>query len=214
MPILDSKSSQLRTLGNPFPPQKRTVNFVPRSISSQRSVQALDIAFPGAPGDESDGSVELLPEAPNPDLRRAARIAVPSKGVILFFNLGDVFAVVAQGNYVLLHLESGSYRMRRSISAVAEMLEPYGFVRIHRSILVNRRWVEGIRSSPAGEQVLQVKGAKEFIVTRSYKKNLKSLAELWLGCSAFPDDSRRCASRGMASASISTAPQYIRVSPR
>lgn len=96
----------------------------------------------------------------------------------------------AQGNYVLLHLETGSYRTRATISAVAGRLEPYGFVRIHRSVLVSRRWVEGIRSSRRGEQVLQLKGAKEFIVRRSYKKNLKSLAEQWLGCNTFLDDSR------------------------
>ncbi len=124
-----------------------------------------------------------------PDLRirpQAARIAIKDRGRILFINPADVLAIVAQGNYVLLQLESGSYCLRGPISAMAVKLGPYGFVRIHRSVLVNRAWVEEVRPDFAGEQVLRLKSGKEFTVSRTYRKNLRSLAELWLGKESFP----------------------------
>lgn len=116
-----------------------------------------------------------------PSEKRAVRIAISNKGRILLANLSEVLAVIAQGNYVVLQRESGAYRLRESISVMAEKLEPYRFVRIHRSVLVNRDWVEEIRPRPAGNYLLRLKGRKEFTVTRTYKRNLRTLAELWLG---------------------------------
>jgi DNA-binding LytR/AlgR family response regulator len=119
------------------------------------------------------------------DITPPTRIAIKVKGRILFINLGDVVAVLAEGNYVLLQQESSSYLLRESISAVAEKLEPLGFIRIHRSVLVNIAFVEEIKPYPSGEYALRVKGGKEYTVTRTYKENLKSLAEFWIGASAF-----------------------------
>ena len=116
------------------------------------------------------------------------RVAIKVKGKILFINLSDVVAVQAEGDYVSLQRHGSSYLVRELISAVAEQLEPLGFVRIHRSILVNTSFVEEIKPYSPGEYGLRVKGGKEFTVTRTYKKNLKSLAEFWIGAGAFFHD--------------------------
>ena len=115
----------------------------------------------------------------------STRIAIKVKGRILLINLGDVVAVLAEGNYVLLQQESISYLLRESISVAAQKLEPFGFIRIHRSVLVNVAFVVEIAPYPTGEYGLRVRGGKEYIVTRTYKRNLKSLAEFWIGTSAF-----------------------------
>jgi DNA-binding LytR/AlgR family response regulator len=112
---------------------------------------------------------------------REPRIAFKVKGRILFINPGDVVAVQSEGNYVWLRLETLSHLLRESLSVVAEKLEPHGFIRIHRSVLVNASFVEEIRPYPTGEYGLRVKGGKEYTVTRTYKRNLKSLAAFWLG---------------------------------
>lgn len=117
--------------------------------------------------------------------RPSIRIAIKVKGRIRFINSDDVVAVLAEGNYVLLQQESSSYLLRESISVVAEALEPLGFVRIHRSVIVNSAFVEEIKPYPAGKYGLHVKGGKEYTVTRTYKENLKSLAEFWMGSGSF-----------------------------
>jgi two-component system LytT family response regulator len=116
--------------------------------------------------------------------RSSTRIAIKARGKIVFIHSGDIVAIKAEGNYVSLLRDSTSYLLRESISQIAEKLEPYGFIRIHRSMLVNRSFVEEIRPQPSGEYFVRVKNGKEFNVTRTYKKNLKSLAEFWIGTGA------------------------------
>jgi DNA-binding LytR/AlgR family response regulator len=111
---------------------------------------------------------------------RSGKIAFKSRGRIVFIDSDDVVAVESQGNYVLLQRRADSYLLRESISVVAEILKPLGFVRIHRSVLVNGLFVEQIRSRP-GAYGLRTKGGKEYTVTRTYKNNLKSLAAAWIG---------------------------------
>ena len=113
------------------------------------------------------------------------RIAIKVNGGIRFINPGEVVAVLAEGNYVLLQQETSSYLLRESMSVVAQTLEPFGFIRIHRSVIVNISFVEEIKPRSTGEYLLRVKGGKEYTVTRTYKENLRSLAEFWIGTGAF-----------------------------
>jgi LytTr DNA-binding domain len=67
--------------------------------------------------------------------RQAPRIAFKVKGRILFLDLADIFAVQAEGNYVSLRHRSNPYLVHESLSFMAERLKPYGFIRIHRSVV-------------------------------------------------------------------------------
>lgn len=118
-------------------------------------------------------------------MQPSIRMAIKVKGKILFINLDDVVAVIAEGNYVLIRQESTSFLLREPISVVAQKLEPLGFIRIHRSVLVNSSFVEEIKPWPTGEYCLRVKGGKEYTVTRTYKENLRSLAEFSIGTGGF-----------------------------
>ena len=113
--------------------------------------------------------------------RRGPRIAFKAKGRILFLDLGEIVAVQAEGNYVSLRHRPNPYLLRESLSSMAEKLKPYGFIRIHRSVVVNISAVEELRPLPTGEYRLRVKGGKEYLVTRTYKHNLRDLAQLWVG---------------------------------
>jgi hypothetical protein len=113
--------------------------------------------------------------------RQAPRIAFKANGRILLLDLADILAVQAEGNYVSLRLRPNAYLVHESLSSVAEKLKPYGFIRIHRSVVVNMSAVEEIQPLPTGEYMLRVKGGKEYLVTRTFKHNLRDLAQLWVG---------------------------------
>jgi DNA-binding LytR/AlgR family response regulator len=113
--------------------------------------------------------------------RQAPRIAFKAKGRILLLDLADILAVQAEGNYVSLRARTDPYLVHESLSSLAEKLKPYGFIRIHRSVVVNISAVEEIQPLPTGEYRLRVKGGKEYLVTRTYKHNLGDLAQLWVG---------------------------------
>jgi DNA-binding LytR/AlgR family response regulator len=119
---------------------------------------------------------------------RPAKIAVKSKGKILLISPAEILAVEAEGNYVSLVRHSESHLLRESISTMAEKLRPYHFVRIHRSVLVNASSVEEIYPGSTGEYVLRITGGKQYVVSRTYKNNLKLLAQSWIGIDSFVDD--------------------------
>ena len=113
--------------------------------------------------------------------QQAPRIAFKAKGRILFLELAEIVAVQAEGNYVSLQHRPNPYLLRESLSSMAEKLKPYGFIRIHRSVVVNISAVVEIQPLPTGEYRLLVKGGKEYLVTRTYKDSLRDLAQLWVG---------------------------------
>ena len=112
--------------------------------------------------------------------RQAPRIAFKAKGSILLLDLADILAMQAEGNYVSLRHHRNPYLVHESLSSMAEKLKPYGFIRIHRSVIVNISAVEEIQPLPTGEYRLRLRGAKEYLVTRKYKHNLRNLAQLWI----------------------------------
>lgn len=118
----------------------------------------------------------------------SARIAIKAKGRILFIDAADVIAVEAKGNYVSLLHTSSSHMLRESISTMEENFKLHGFVRIHRSVLVNAALVEEIHPLSTGEYVVRVRGGREFTATRTYKKNLRLLAQLWVGMEGFASE--------------------------
>jgi two-component system LytT family response regulator len=113
--------------------------------------------------------------------RQSPRLAFKAKGSILLLDLADILAVQAEGNYVSLQHRPNPYLVHESLSSIAQKLKPYGFIRIHRSVVVNISAVEEVQPLPTGEYRLRVKGGNEYLVTRTYKHNLRDLAQLWVG---------------------------------
>jgi two-component system, LytTR family, response regulator len=164
---------------------KHAVDYVLKPFSTERIHEALDRAFQRTAADTLAKLAEMLPQLQGIPVGPSARIAIKGNGRILFIDPGDVFAVQAEGNYVLLQREVGSHLLRESISVMADKLKPYGFIRIHRSVLVNGAFVKEIRPWSTGEYGLLLKSGKEYTVTRTYKKNLKHIATSWIGTDVF-----------------------------
>ena len=82
---------------------------------------------------------------------QAPRIAFKANGSILLLDLADISAVQAEGNYVSLQHRPNPYLVHESLSSMVEKLKPYGFIRIHRSVIVNISAVEEVQPLPTGE---------------------------------------------------------------
>jgi DNA-binding LytR/AlgR family response regulator len=163
--------------------EKCPVDHPLKPSGTARIRRALNSAFRGTTEERAAGLAETLPQPWQP-----TKIAIKANGRIVFINPNDVITVEAEGNYVLLQRRSDSYLLRESITVMAEILKPYCFVRIHRSVLVNSAFVEQIQSRPTGAYGLRTKGGKEYTVTRTYKNNLKSLASAWIGTDILFDE--------------------------
>ena len=71
---------------------------------------------------------------------KSKTVLVTAEGETLRLPVEDILYVEAFLHYVVIHTETREYRMKDSIAAFAEKLGP-NFFRIHRSYLVNLRWI-------------------------------------------------------------------------
>lgn len=145
-------------------------------VRSQGSIETSDRAA-SSMGEElaDDGSPA------NNGAGATARIAIKAKGRVLFVNPLDVTVAEAAGNYVALVHKSGAYLVRETMATTEQKLASFGFVRIHRSILVNTTLVKDLRRDNTGRYVLRTIDGRDHPVGRAYKQNLKMIARSWLG---------------------------------
>jgi len=123
----------------------------------------------------------LLPKARQPEAPQPIRVGIRMNRKILFLDCAEILALEAEGNYVMVRHFKASYMARERISELANRLESYGFLRIHRSVLVNIAHVGSIEPLPNGDCKVQMRGGQSYAIGRSYKKNLRRIAELWVG---------------------------------
>jgi two-component system, LytTR family, response regulator len=65
------------------------------------------------------------------------RIVVKSTDQILYLKPSEIDHAEAAGNYIVLHCGKAQHSIRETMTAMESRLEPYGFMRISRSELVN-----------------------------------------------------------------------------
>lgn len=161
------------------------VDYVLKPFSATRVQRALDTAVHRTYAERAAKIVEAHPFLQSVNRSRPNRIAIKVQGRILFIDPSAVMYVQAEGNYVLLQGAGGSHLLRESLSQVEQKLEPYSFVRIHRSVIVNAAFVKEVHPWPTGEYILVLLNGKEFTVTRTYKKNLGLLTAGGIGVESF-----------------------------
>jgi hypothetical protein len=75
----------------------------------------------------------------------------------------------------------GLRRCRGLHKSLMRGFEVAGFVRIHRSVVVNLAHSEELRRCVTGVYLVRVSDGKKYTITRAYKNNLRFLADIWLG---------------------------------
>ncbi len=167
--------------------EKHAVDYVLKPFSEERIHEAMNVA---ARRNEAERAAKLVSAMPDigKAIRSPKKIAIKAKGKIIFIDPAEVMAAKAEGNYVLLQQQTGSHLVRESISTLAEKLSFYGFIRIHRSALINVAYVDEIQPCLTGEYLLRLTGGEEFTVSRTYKKNLSAIADSWVGTETFATD--------------------------
>lgn len=77
-------------------------------------------------------------------------------GVILDFKSGyqnirvdsdNIEYIESYGHYLLIHTESGTFKVREKISNILEKLEPLGFIRVHKSYIINKAYIKAKSSN-------------------------------------------------------------------
>ena len=168
--------------------QRHAVDYVLKPFSTQRLNEALERAVQKYATQRTMKMCDGFPMHGGTARPGPPRIAIKARGRIILIDPFQIASVHAEGNYALLQRGPTTYLLRESISDLLIKLKPYGFIRIHRSFLVNGSMVEEIRPYATGGYRVRIKGGNEYPVARSYRKNLRSLADCWIGNKSFLAD--------------------------
>jgi two-component system LytT family response regulator len=107
--------------------------------------------------------------------RHRERFAVKRRGEIIFVKATDIDWIHAEGNYSRLHTERGTHLIRESLQSVAEALDPFVFIRVHRSAVVNvDRVVKLVSDEDEGTFIVLSTGEK-VPMGPSYRSRLEEL---------------------------------------
>jgi two-component system, LytTR family, response regulator len=160
----------------------RALDYLLKPFSEARFDEALDRArgaLSHAQGAAQASAAPAAPAAPGVTHARGAidRIAVKtSDGRIMVLRLNEVDWVEAHQDYVALHVGSKAWLVREAIGALELRLAPLGFVRIHRSTLLNVDRVRELRSLSRGEFMVVLFDGTERKLSRNYRSALDRLA--------------------------------------
>jgi len=100
------------------------------------------------------------------------RILVPCGASQRMLALADISCIAAEGNYVRLHAEGGSWLLRDSLSAVQGRLDPQTFRRVHRSHIVNLAHVAKVLPWLGGDALLMMRDGQRWRMSRNYRDAL------------------------------------------
>jgi two-component system LytT family response regulator len=123
---------------------------------ARRSARAAALASPAA--------AEAVPRFAVRDGRRSHLVPV-----------ADILWVESYGNYARLYTAAARFIHRATMEQIAERLAPHGFVRIHRTAIVNAARVVRLRPAGSGQHEAQLDTGVRLRVSRTFRGALDAL---------------------------------------
>lgn len=114
-----------------------------------------------------------VPSVPEAALGKPLRFVVRKLGREFLIATDDIEWLQASGNYVNLHLAKQVYPLRSTIGGVEAQLDAAHFVRVHRSHIVNLRFIQSIEPTDSGDARIHMKDGASIPCSRRYRSALR-----------------------------------------
>ena len=102
----------------------------------------------------------------------ASRLRVRDGGRIRLIPLGGIDWIEITDSRVHIHTQDGRFVGRGRLSDYAQDLAAQGFLRIHRSTIVNFQAIRELRSAAGGDHVAILRSGQALRVSRTYASEL------------------------------------------
>ncbi|HEX5461573.1 MAG TPA: response regulator [Steroidobacteraceae bacterium] len=145
------------------------LDYLLKPFDDARFVRALNRA--------KEKLAHYLPAKP----RAAQRLVVRSQGQVLFLDVADIDWIEAAGYYACLHVGSDTHILRRTLAELEQDLGEERFIRIHRSIIVNRDRIRGMELQAGGEYEVVLRSRERLKLSRRYRKRFQERMAASLG---------------------------------
>ena len=150
------------------------VDYVLKPVTAERLERAIGRALArrgvGTPREVSDWIAEFW---------------VPHRSELLRIAADDVTRIDAERDYVRLHLAGSkagvqaiarSYLLLQTIAGLEARLDPTKFIRVHRSVILRRDRIVGLRHDGLGVWSVELAGEEPVRIGRTYLARVKALA--------------------------------------
>jgi two-component system LytT family response regulator len=99
-------------------------------------------------------------------------LLIKSRGRLLFLRMAELKWVEAERDYVRLHLEKDSHFIRDTMNNFQRRLDKNGFIRIHRSTIVNVNEICEILPLLGGDYSVVLRDKTQLTLSRRYRSSL------------------------------------------
>lgn len=140
------------------------VDYVLKPVSPERLQRAIERAVARrTPRERSSG--EWL-----------AEFWVPHRSELLRIAAADVDRIDAERDYVRLHVGDRSYLLLQTVSGLESRLDPAMFIRVHRSVILRRDRIAGLRHDGLGVWSAELQDGSAVRIGRTYLSRVKAIA--------------------------------------
>lgn len=148
------------------------VDYVLKPVEKDRLDRAIGRALARRGGGESRPDAEASPWL--------EELWVPHRSELVRIGVDEVGRIDAERDYVRLHVESGeasrSYLLLQTIAGLEARLDPARFIRIHRSVILRRDRIAGLRHDGLGVWSVETSGGETLRIGRTYLSKVKAMA--------------------------------------
>jgi two-component system response regulator AlgR len=101
---------------------------------------------------------------------------VPHRSELLRIAAVDVDRIDAERDYVRLHVGERSYLLLQTVSGLEARLDPEQFIRLHRSVILRRDRISGLRHDGLGVWSAELGDGTSVRIGRTYLARAKAMA--------------------------------------
>lgn len=155
------------------------VDYVLKPVAQDRLERAVERALARRAGGEA--AATIAPPSPTPASEPSANqwieeFWVPHRSELVRVAATDIDRIDAERDYVRLHVGSRSYLMLHTIQRLEDRLDPSRFIRLHRSIIVRRDRILGLRHDGLGVWSAELADGTMLRIGRTYLAKAKAMA--------------------------------------
>ncbi len=147
------------------------VDYVLKPVAEDRLIRAIERALARRSGEPREPVP--APAATSPWIEE---FWVPHRSELIRLAAHDIERIDAERDYVRLHVGTRSYLMLHTIQGLEDRLDPARFIRLHRSTIVRRDGIAGLRHDGLGVWSAELTDGTALRIGRTYLPRAKAMA--------------------------------------
>ncbi|MEC7819102.1 MAG: LytTR family DNA-binding domain-containing protein [Pseudomonadota bacterium] len=101
---------------------------------------------------------------------------IPHRSELIRLETAQVDRIDAERDYVRLHVGDRSYLLLQTIAGLEDRLDPAKFIRVHRSTILRRDRIIGLKHDGLGVWSVELEGEEPVRIGRTYLPKVKAMA--------------------------------------